>query len=322
MEEYYIGKDGLEKRDGTEVPNSGVLGFRLLWLAIAEWDHLPVLGLTAGIRLEKDWLDKLRPVHLPGDRSGVKEGYLGFNPRVDHLKPGIHFVCYRDLDDQGNELAVYFFLTPEAFILVNKDAVTREQLSGWVARGLLATPLDLAQLLGVRVLSHHQSRLEKIDDQMEHIEEAILKGPRVWQQTRIILLHRRVIGLKKSLNLHQSVFTKLSNLEQSDQRALWQELVLDTERELDNVRQAHELVESLREAYQAAVDNRSNDIMKLLTLLATILLPINLATSFFGMNFENMPLIHQAYGIVVFYAISALVAIVAIWYFWRKHWLH
>ena len=322
MEEYTVSNTGLEKRSGREVHIPQRTGFRLIWLNSEEWDQLPGIWPAALDRLEKDWLDMHRPAIPPEDQSEVKEGYLRFFPRVDHLKPGIHFVCYRDLDEQGKELAVRFFLTEEALILINREVISLERLTGWANRGLLSNPLDLAQLLGTRVLSHHQSRLEKIEDQMEHIEEAILKGPRAWQQARIILLHRRVIGLKKSLNLHQSVFTKLSNLGKSEQGALWQELVLDTERELDNVRQAHELVESLREAYQAAVDNRSNDIMKLLTLLATILLPINLATSFFGMNFDNMPLIHNPYGIVVFYAFSALVAIMAFWYFWRKHWLH
>ena len=77
----------------------------------------------------------------------------------------------------------------------------------------------------------------------------------------------------------------------------------------------------MREAYQAAIDNHANDIMKLLTLLATILLPINLLTSFFGMNFEVMPLIHTPYGIVVFSVLSAIIIIVVMAYFKMKKWL-
>ncbi|MFZ3371748.1 MAG: CorA family divalent cation transporter, partial [Desulfitobacteriaceae bacterium] len=192
---------------------------------------------------------------------------------------------------------------------------------GWAQSGILETPFNLAQALGARVLRHHQSRLEQFEDLMDSIEEVILKGPRSTQQARINLLHRQVIGLKKSLNAHQAVFTRLANLALTDSPGSWQELVQDTQRELDNVRQTHELVENLREAYQAAIDNRSNDIMKWLTLLATILLPINLMTSFFGMNFEHLPLLHESYGMLVFYLASALIATVAFVFFWKKRWL-
>ncbi|MEL1136354.1 CorA family divalent cation transporter [Desulfitobacterium sp. THU1] len=95
-----------------------------------------------------------------------------------------------------------------------------------------------------------------------------------------------------------------------------------TRRAQDHVHQAHEMIESLREAYQAAIDNRANDIMKLLTLLATILLPITLLTSFFGMNFQEMPLIHTPFGIWIFYGLSVLIAIIVIAFFRKKKWLN
>lgn len=320
MEEFVITASGLTKKEKSAPVVGEQDGFALLILAEEEWDLIPKL-LSHQTVIEPEWIERYRPHSPQTNRSSVKEAYLGIHPRIDNLSPDIQFVCYRDLDEQGNERAVRFFLNENKILLFNWNGLKIERLSAWAKRGLVVTPLDLAQMLGSKVLNHHQVRMEKIEDQMDQIEEAILKGPRHWQQARIILLHRRIIGLKKSLNLHQSVFTRLANLDKTERKALWQELVLDTERELDNVRQAHELVESLREAYQAAVDNRSNDIMKLLTLLATILLPINLLTSFFGMNFRNMPLLNQPYGISVFYISSALIAIAAFIYFWKRNWL-
>lgn len=101
----------------------------------------------------------------------------------------------------------------------------------------------------------------------------------------------------------------------------WKDLVADTQQKLENARQTHELIEILMEAYQQAIDNRANDIMKVLTLLATILLPINLVTSFFGMNFEAMPLIHSPLGMPLFFGVSVLIVTAVLILFWRKHWL-
>lgn len=65
----------------------------------------------------------------------------------------------------------------------------------------------------------------------------------------------------------------------------------------------------------------SNDIMKVLTLVATIILPITLLTGYFGMNFDIMPFIHQPYGISVFYGLSSVIFLVVIIYFWKKKWI-
>lgn len=269
--------------------------------------------------LKRKNLENIRITHESLPKGN--EGFLQVHPRVERLSPHLHFVRYRDIDAHGSESPIRFLMNPSVFLLIGWTGVSKERLESWVQSGLLATPMDVAKVLGTKVLAHHQERLEQFEDLMDKIEEGILKRPRPSQQGRIMVLHKRVIGIKKSLNAHLSVFNHLTNIEQGEGTTSWQELVLDTQRELDNARQTHELVESLREAYQTAVDNRANDIMKILTLLATILLPINLLTSFFGMNFENMPLIHQPYGLNIFYTSSAVIAVAVLTYFWKKRWL-
>lgn len=304
MEQFLVYNDGL-KEVGARLED--VCAHDCFRLVVADLDEL------------RTGHDQLFDVKLEFNEELFNKTRVG--PFLEHLGPKVHYGCFCDLDDNGWEMRLCFLLTENSFVLIGWGELTREQIAIWAQRGMLTDPIDLAQILGLTVLQHHQARLEQIEEEMDHLEVEILKGPRAWQQARIIGLHRKVLSLKKSLNLHQSVFNRLADFQPSAGPALWRDLVSDTQRELDNVRQTHELVENLREAYQAAVDNRSNDIMKLLTLMATILLPINLLTSFFGMNFHNMPLLDKPYGLPVFYTVSVLIAAMAFWYFWRQKWL-
>jgi len=297
-------------------------GFELLVSADEKWEELR--GILAE-QAAPAWSEGLAKFSMSSAEQSVrksKEGLLEVRPTFERISPKLVYACYRGLSGPGQEYPVRLFFAMDRFVLlISRYGLAQEKLDAWVQSGLLKQPLDLAHLLGAEVLDQHRTRLEQLEEQMDHVEEGILKGPRRWQQERIIALHKRVIGLKRSLNAHESVFARLANLDKTSGRPEWQELVAETQRELDNARQTHELVESLREAYQTAMDNRANDIMKMLTLLATILLPINLLTSFFGMNFEHMPLIHEPYGLTVFYVASGLVACAALAYFWRKRWL-
>ena len=295
-------------------------GFEVFVLGPEEWDKVPPL-LSAQIQ-PSDWLERLRVRETNELGKSAREGTLLFRPHFNQLNVNVHYVCFRDIDDKKNERRIRFFLTSSTFVLLGWSGITQEHLKVWWQSDTLSTPLDLACALGLRVLRHHQKQLEIIEDQVDIIEEQILLAPLPWQRKQIILLHRKILVLKRSINAHQSVFERFKNIEKSQFGDLQEELVLEMTQALLSVHQTHEMLESLREAYQAAVDNRANEIMKVLTLVATIILPITLLTGFFGMNFEFMPFIQQTHGMVVFYGLSAIIFLVVMIYFWKKKWLH
>jgi magnesium transporter len=295
------------------------LGFELILLEHDEWDKLPEIFEKDKELFHSQWMNQIRPLKSEVEAS-TREGYLQIKPRVIRLKPGLHYVIYRDQNRKGNPCPVQFFITQKQFVLIENRSVSIKKVMEWAERGIVSEPMDLARVLGAQTLRHHQGRLELIEEQMEKLEEEILENPISSQQAQILKLHRQIIGMKKSLNQHLACFTRLSVMEQ-EQSSKWQELTIETKRELDNIRQTHELIESLREAYQSAMDNRANEIMKFLTILATILLPINLLTGFFGMNFEFMPLIQNPYGIFSFMGLSFLIVFLVLFFFKKKDWL-
>lgn len=294
-------------------------GYKFYFLELKEWQDIPQFFPHDIEIFRSDWFNQIQSIKNVINKN-VEGKTDKIRPGVVRLRPGLHYVNFKDLDRQGNEFPVRFFLSDEQLVFLGHPRLNKEKVLEWASRGIINTPMDLVRTLGMKILNHHQIRLESIEDQMDHLEEEILKNPISRQQGKIIAIHRNVIHLKKSLNYHLTAFDRLASID-SATPSLWSELITETERELENIRQTHDLVESLREAYQASMDNRANDIMKLLTLLATVLLPINLLTSFFGMNFETMPLIHNSYGMQIFYSACLFILTIVIIYFWKKDWL-
>jgi magnesium transporter len=93
------------------------------------------------------------------------------------------------------------------------------------------------------------------------------------------------------------------------------------ERVLTHVRRLEQAAETAVQIHFSALSHRTNEIMRALTVLTAIFLPLNLITGFFGMNFDALPLIHSSTGIWVAITIMAGVAIGLGGFFWRKRYL-
>ncbi len=93
------------------------------------------------------------------------------------------------------------------------------------------------------------------------------------------------------------------------------------ERVLSHVRRMESSAESAVQMHFSALGHRTNNIMRTLTVLTAIFLPLNLITGIFGMNFDSLPLIHRATGFWIAFGVMALVALLLGAFFWRKRYL-
>jgi Mg2+ and Co2+ transporter CorA len=93
------------------------------------------------------------------------------------------------------------------------------------------------------------------------------------------------------------------------------------ERVLTHVRRLESSAENAVQMHFSAQSNRTNEIMRTLTVLTAIFLPLNLVTGFFGMNFEGLPLIHSMKGFWWTFGLMLVVGCGLSWYFWRKRYL-
>lgn len=303
IERYHFSSNG-------EVKN----GFSFVVLNRTEWDELPRL-------LSKENIDLNRLAEFESTKPGgeQKSKLILVQPKVAHLGRGVHYVRYRDIDEQGLEKALIFCLTSDSFILVEPGEISLKQIERWAKRGILSVPMDLANILALEVFLHYQDTIDEMENRLFKMEKDILKGPRISHQAQIMTWHRHVASFKKVLDHHRIVLARLKDIKCGQEQQ--EELNQTIERLEGSIQNVHDIVENLRDAYQTAVQNRTNDIMKVLTIPATVLLPINLLTSFFGMNFINMPLTKTHYGIKLFYAASVMIVITVLLYFKRKDWL-
>jgi Mg2+ and Co2+ transporter CorA len=93
------------------------------------------------------------------------------------------------------------------------------------------------------------------------------------------------------------------------------------ERVLTHVRRLEHSAESAVQMHFSALGHRTNDIMRTLTVLTAVFLPLNLITGFFGMNFDGLPLIHSSTGIWIAVGMMVVVFTVLFGFFWRKRYL-
>ena len=93
------------------------------------------------------------------------------------------------------------------------------------------------------------------------------------------------------------------------------------ERVLSHVRRLESSAEAAVQMHFSAQSNRTNDIMRTLTVLTAIFMPLNLITGFFGMNFDALPLIHNATGVWVAIVVMLVTGVALGWFFWRKRYL-
>jgi len=82
-----------------------------------------------------------------------------------------------------------------------------------------------------------------------------------------------------------------------------------------------DMLTSIQEAYLSVVSNRTNDIMRFLTLFSTIMMPLTVLTGVFGMNFENMPELHSKHGYPIVLGAMVVIAGSMLLYFRHRGWL-
>jgi magnesium transporter len=89
----------------------------------------------------------------------------------------------------------------------------------------------------------------------------------------------------------------------------------------DIVGTSRDIITGAMEAYVSVVSNRLNEIMKTLTVIATIMMPLTLIASIYGMNFKHMPELESKFGYPFAIFIMAIITAVMLFYFKRRKWL-
>jgi magnesium transporter len=183
----------------------------------------------------------------------------------------------------------------------------------------------LAHALLDTLVDDYQPLVEVLDEALEQVEEQVLAEPRKSFLQEILLLKRNVQRLRRTLIPQRDVVNRIARGEFPN--VIREETYIYFRDVYDHVVRVEELVESVRDladgvlnSYLSSINNRMNDVMKTLSIVATILLPMTFIASVYGMNFQNMPELQWHYSYYIALGTMAVVAIILVAVFRRRHW--
>lgn len=183
----------------------------------------------------------------------------------------------------------------------------------------------LAYALVDAVVDHYFLVLEQFGDEIEVMEDRVFVDPDPEMVSEIqrmkgdmIYIRKAVWPLRESISLLMRDETPFIS---SDSQIFLRDLYDHTIQVIDTVETFREMVSSLLDVYLSSISNRMNEVMKVLTIIATIFIPLTFIAGIYGMNFEHMPELKMSWAYPAIWVVFVVVAIVMVIYFRRKKWL-
>jgi magnesium transporter len=195
----------------------------------------------------------------------------------------------------------------------------------------------LAYCLVDSVIDSYFDVLEKIGDEIELLEENLLDNPSPNTLKHLHQLKRQMVYIRKAV---WPVRELINNLERSESALITESTSVylrdahdHTIRVIDTVETYRDLLSGMMDLYLSTVSNRMNEVMKTLTIITTIFVPLTFIAGVYGMNFSykdpdtgvdlpmNMPELYSPYGYLIVWGIMIALVVVLVVYFRRKKWL-
>ncbi len=196
---------------------------------------------------------------------------------------------------------------------VSRGCQLFEKGPAWVVHALLDHLID-----------HYLPLMDAFDEAIDSIEVEVVTRPNRTALKQIFSLKRSLMSLRRVAVHQREILTRLSRGE----FALVPPALLPFFRDVyDHFTRVADLCDSYRELISGALDayltttsNRMNEIMKVLTGMSTIMLPLTFVAGVYGMNFEHMPELKWRYGYPFALTLMGAIALVMLGYFKRKRW--
>ncbi len=189
----------------------------------------------------------------------------------------------------------------------------------------------LAYALLDAVVDSYFAILEKIGERIESMEEQLVANPTEKTLRHIYTMKREMILLRKSIWPLREVISGVQRSESSlisETTGLYLRDVYDhTIQVIDTVESFRDMVSGMLDIYLSSISNKMNAVMKVLTIIATIFIPLTFIAGIYGMNFNpekspwNMPELNWYWGYPAVCLVMAVVAVIMLIYFRRKKWL-
>lgn len=175
------------------------------------------------------------------------------------------------------------------------------------------------------ITDHYFVVLEEVGDIIELLEDKILEDQSENTKSEIHHLKKELLFIRKSISPLREALGRLSKSEADyveDNTIIFLRNAYDhTIQIMDIVESYRDILNGLQDLYISELSFKMNQVMQLLTLIATIFIPITFLAGIYGMNFEYMPELQWKYSYFVFWAVVLTTFIGLIYYFKKKKWI-
>lgn len=290
------------------------------------------------------WLD----LQETGDEEAEVLGTVfAFHPLA--IEDALGHVEHPKLDDYGS----YLYVVAHGLELdgADGDALRVLELDLFLGSNYLVTyhhePLHCVELLWARALrdERHLQRgadglahgvldilvddlmplLDKLDATIEQLEDEILADPTQKTLARILDIKQATLHLRRTAVPEREVVYRLSRndspLVRPKTQLYFRDIYDHLVRVVDINDSLRDVVASALEIYLSVVSNRMNEVMKWLTAVTTIFMPLTLLAGIYGMNFHHMPELEWRYGYFGLLAAMIVIAVGMVAWFRRRGWM-
>ena len=198
--------------------------------------------------------------------------------------------------------------------LRNSKGRLRNMGSDYLAYGILDTIIDQAFVL-----------LDSLDEIVELTEEGLLTSPTTQTLATIQRLKRELIYMRKTISPLREMLAAIvrtdSVLIKQKTNIYFRDVYDHALRITESIESYRDVLSGLLDIYISSVSNKMNEVMKVLTVFASIFIPLTFIAGIYGMNFENMPELKWKWAYPTLWIAFVVIPLVLIVYFKKKKWL-
>ena len=190
----------------------------------------------------------------------------------------------------------------------------RKMGSDYLAYALIDTTVDQYFMI-----------LEKFGEEIESLEEELLVNPTSETYQTIHNMKREMIYLRKNIWPMREIAGGLRKGESdfiSDAAGIFFADIYDHVIQIiDTIESFRDILSGMLDLYLSTISNKMNEVMKVLTIIATLFIPLTFIAGVYGMNFKNMPELEWRWGYLGIWILMGFVAILLVFYFKKKKWI-
>jgi magnesium transporter len=174
------------------------------------------------------------------------------------------------------------------------------------------------------IVDNYFTLLEQLGEKIEDVEEEVVSNPTKTTLTNIYTLKREMLFLRKSVWPLREVISSMERGETELIKKQTQIYIRDvydhTIHAIDTVETYRDMLSGMLDIYLSSISNRLNEVMKVLTIITTIFIPLSFIASLYGMNFEFMPELHSPYGYPIVLGTMLVIGLIMISVFKKRKW--